>query len=231
MPKRRAIVFVTTGAVLVLAALLLFFYNWHQDAQAGRQAENLLADVKTMIEGRERPEPYSAEDAQAGQNNVEDGKTSEPSAAPEETEKPVPLEPEMPVFEIDGYGYVGYLFIPDLDIELPVMSEWDYTRLSIAPCRHFGSSRTDDLVISAHNYKSHFGSLSKLKAGANIVFTDMDGIVSVYEVILVDTLAPTEVEAVLNSGYDLVLYTCTYGGKTRVTVFCDRAGGAAAGQE
>ena len=50
----------------------------------------------------------------------------------------------------------------------------------------------------------------------------MDGIENKYEVILIDTLAPDEVEAVQNSGYDLVQYTCTYGGKTRVTVFCNR---------
>ena len=37
-----------------------------------------------------------------------------------------------------------------------------------------------------------------------------------------ETLQPTEVDAVQNSGYDLVLYTCTLGGRTRVTVFCDR---------
>ena len=44
---------------------------------------------------------------------------------------------------------------------------------------------------------------------------------------MIDTLAPDEVEAVQNSGYDLVLYTCTYGGKTRVTVFCNRQEDAA----
>ena len=50
----------------------------------------------------------------------------------------------------------------------------------------------------------------------------MPSIWLLHEVAVVDTLAPTEVEAVQNSDYDLVLYTCTYGGKTRVTVFCDR---------
>ena len=35
--------------------------------------------------------------------------------------------------------------------------------------------------------------------------------------------SPHSVEEVEHSGYALVLYTCTYGGKTRVTVFCDRA--------
>lgn len=58
------------------------------------------------------------------------------------------------------------------------MSEWDCSRLRIAPCRHFGSSRTDDLVIAAHNYKNHFGSLASLAVGTEIFFTDMDDISS-----------------------------------------------------
>lgn len=145
-----------------------------------------------------------------------------PSTLPEETVPQETLAPELPVTEIDGYGYVGYLSIPKLELELPVMSEWDYARLKIAPCRQFGSSRTDDLVIAAHNYKKHFGHLKDLEAGDEVGFTDMEGIENLYEVIRVETLKPTEVDAVQNSDHDLVLYTCTYGGKTRVTVFCDR---------
>ena len=102
------------------------------------------------------------------------------------------------------------------------MSEWDYDRLRVAPCRQFGSSRTDDLVIAAHNYKSHFGKLSQLLSGSVVHFTDMDGIENTYEVAKIETLPPDAVDAVQNSGYDLILYTCTPGGKTRVTVFCSR---------
>ena len=108
-------------------------------------------------------------------------------------------------------------------IDLPVMSEWSYPRLKIAPCRQFGSSRTDDLVIAAHNYESHFGKLTSLTEGDSVTFTDMDGIVNEYVVNKVEVLDPHSVEEVEHSGYALVLYTCTYGGKTRVTVFCDRA--------
>ncbi len=46
---------------------------------------------------------------------------------------PDPYDPEMTVVEIDGYGYVGVLTIPALELELPVMSEWDAARLKIAP--------------------------------------------------------------------------------------------------
>ena len=139
-------------------------------------------------------------------------------AAPSTT----PLDPQMPVVMLDGYEYVGYVEIPVLGLKLPVMSEWDYNRLKLAPCRQFGSSRTDDLVIAAHNYESHFGHLKDLSVGEPVTFTDMEGIVNTYCVEKIETLNPNEVDAVQNSGYDLVLYTCTKSGKTRVTVFCNR---------
>ena len=51
----------------------------------------------------------------------------------------------------------------------------------------------------------------------------MEGIVSTYCVEKLETLSQDAVDTVLNSGYDLVLYTCTKGGRTRGIVFCDRA--------
>lgn len=192
MPKKAGIIFVTLGVVLILSALLLFLYNEFEDRRAGQQAELLMDEI------------HSAE------------------IEIDVTESQETLPAEMPVVEIDGYEYIGYLSIPDLELELPVMSEWDYNRLKVAPCRHFGSSRTDDLVIAAHNYKRHFGPLSKLDIGAEIIFTDMEGIENRYALQELSTLAPDAVDAVQNSGYDLVLYTCTSGGATRVVAFCDR---------
>ena len=33
---------------------------------------------------------------------------------------------------------------------------------------------------------------------------------------------PTDTDKVKDSGADLILYTCTYGGEKRVAVFCNR---------
>ena len=203
MPKKTGIAIVTVGAVLILSALLLFFHNRQEDIQAGQEAESLLENVEAVIETKKIEVPVIS---------------TQPDAAPSAT----PLDPQMPVVMLDGYEYVGYVEIPVLGLKLPVMSEWDYNRLKLAPCRQFGSSRTDDLVIAAHNYESHFGYLYQLELGDQVIFTDMDGIENLYEVTGLDTLNPIEVDAVQNSGHDLVLYTCTYEGKTRVTVFCDR---------
>lgn len=207
MPKKAGIIFVILGVVLILSALLLFLYNGLEDRRAGQEAEILLDEIQSAI-----PEET---DPTMGTTEVEIEIT-------ESTEPPETLPEEMPVVVIDGYEYIGYITISDLGVELPVMAEWDYSRLKIAPCRHFGSSRTDDLVIAAHNYKSHFGSLSKLEIGAEVIFTDMDGIENHYTLQVLNTLAPDAVDAVQNSGYDLVLYTCTPGGATRVVAFCDR---------
>lgn len=204
MPKKAGIIFVTLGVVLILSALLLFLYNEFEDRRAGQQAELLMDEIHSAI--TEETDP-----------------TTKPTEIEiDVTESQETLPAEMPVVEIDGYEYIGYLSIPDLELELPVMSEWDYNRLKVAPCRHFGSSRTDDLVIAAHNYKRHFGPLSKLDIGAEIIFTDMEGIENRYVLQELSTLAPDAVDAVQNSGYDLVLYTCTSSGATRVVAFCDR---------
>lgn len=136
---------------------------------------------------------------------------------------PDPYDTDMTVVEIDGYGYIGYLSIPSLGLELPVMSEWDYQRLKIAPCRYAGAAKTNDLVIAAHNYARHFGMLSQLAAGDKVYFCDMDGVLAAYEVMEVVALKPTDVEEMTSGDYALTLFTCTYGGKSRVTVRCARA--------
>ena len=187
------LVCIVLGVVLLLAAGGLYAYNRYEDAHAGAEAQTVVADLQQKVE---TPEP----EAESG-----------------------PLDPELPVVEIDGNEYVGEISIPAIGIDLPVMSEWSYPRLKIAPCRQFGSSRTDDLVIAAHNYESHFGKIGTLALGDEVRFTDMDGIENHYTVSAIEVHDPTDVEAVEHSGHDLVLYTCTYGGKTRIVVFCDRS--------
>ena len=187
------LVCIVLGVVLLLAAGGLYAYNRYEDAHAGAEAQTVVADLQQKVE---TPEP----EAESG-----------------------PLDPELPVVEIDGNEYVGEISIPAIGIDLPVMSEWSYPKLKISPCRQFGSSRTDDLVIAAHNYESHFGKIGTLALGDEVRFTDMDGIENHYTVSAIEVHDPTDVEAVEHSGHDLVLYTCTYGGKTRIVVFCDRS--------
>lgn len=200
MRKRIGIICLTVGAVLVLSALLLFIYNRYTDTKAGENAEVVLDGVKEAI-------------ALTDENTD----VSEPVA-----DNATPSD--MPTVEIDGNLYIGYLSIPALNIELPVIDKWEdnYDLLNIAPCRHFGSVYTDDIVIAGHNYTSHFAYLSDLSKGHTIIFTDMNGVSVTYSIEEFKVVNPEDIDSVKNSGYDLVLYTCTYSGSTRFTVFANR---------
>ena len=124
---------------------------------------------------------------------------------------------DMPVVRNHGQDYIGVL-----GLELPIISEWDYARLKKAPCRYAGSAYLDNLVIAAHNYKTHFGRLKELSQGDRVIFTDADGNRFEYEVVLKETLMPRDVKEMKSGEFDLSLFTCTVGGSYRVTVRCDR---------
>lgn len=211
------------GAALVIAALLLFAYNRREAQNAQSAAEELLPQVIAEIEVRN--EQLTAQGAAVLVPAVESGEeeTLQPGATPAPTLFVNPYDSKMTIVEIDGNGYIGTVNIPKLQLELPVMSEWSYPKLRKSPCRYSGSTKTDDLVILAHNYSRHFGKIKQLNVGDEVVFTDMNGVVTHYSVAEVDTLLPYDVEEMTAGDFDLTLFTCTYGGKSRVTVRCDRA--------
>lgn len=125
--------------------------------------------------------------------------------------------------EIDGYKYIGTLTISRFGLELPVMDEWSYSGLKIAPGRYSGDVTCNDMVICGHNYSRHFGKLKNLEEGDTIVYTTVNNLVYTYEVIEVTILQPTDVDIMLDQqdiDWDLTLFTCTYGGQARVTVRC-----------
>lgn len=205
MSRKFGAFFLTLGILLLISALGLVCYNTWESQSAAKASETVLTELRSVA--------VEASKTKTGENPYANHVDRFDELAAEMTEK-----------EINGYSYIGYLTIPVLELELPVMSQWDYSRLKIAPCRQFGSTKTDDLVIAAHNYSTHFGNLTKLCAGDLLTFTDMDGEVILYSVEAVDILEPSARDQVKNSGFDLVLYTCTYGGEKRVCVFCNRVG-------
>jgi len=184
------------GTLLLAGAVFLFFWNQNEDRKANEASQEIIYKIAEEIEENEKKE------------------------IKEEGGKFIPYEKTMPEKEIDGNGYIGCLFIPSLGLELPVMSEWDYAKLRVAPCRYGGSTVTEDLVIAAHNYTSHFGKLKELNIGEIVKFMDMNGKIHQYEVAEVNVLEPTDIEEMINGEFSLSLFTCTYGGQSRLTVRC-----------
>ena len=189
--KGKGLIF--TGLLLIAAALFLTGYNLFDQMRAQRSAAQAAAQLTEQL-------------PQTSQTDVPDYLLTP--------------EMEMPVETIDGVDYVGVLRIPSLALELPVISQWSYPLLKIAPCRYSGSAYQNNLVLCAHNYASHFGNLKNLHIGAAVTFTDMDGNLFTYQVAELETLPPQATEEMENGDWDLTLFTCTVGGQSRVTVRC-----------
>ena len=188
-----------TGLILVLSAVGLMSYNFWDEKRAEDVVIEVLDELDTV--------------AEAAQNDV----------AAEEISETVPEEvaAEMPVASLDSGRYVGTLELPVLGLRLPVMNEWNYPNLRIAPCRYTGTVYENNMVIAAHNYSSHFGRLNQLQPGDNIRFIDIDGNYFYYTVAETEIVMPTEIEKMITGDWDLTLFTCTIGGRTRVTVRCN----------
>lgn len=184
------------GLILILGAAGLYGYNQWIDYQAGQQSEAAVITLVDEIQNQE--------------------------VAIVEVEDQGPSEELLKVAELDGAYYIGVLTIPALEKILPIQSDWSETKLKSTPCRYSGSIEEGELVIAGHNYKKHFTGLSKLAQGDSVVFTDLEGNQMFYEVREIYTVAATDIEGMIDSGYDLSLFTCNYGGKARVTVRCDR---------
>ena len=191
MSRCFGIVCILLGVCCLLSAAGLVVYNKWDDKNAQKASQDMLQEIQQQI----------AEES--------DGENEEQHLQ------------QMPVGEIKGYEYIGILTIPALEVELPVLTDWSYAKLKVAPCLYYGNCYEPDFVIAAHNYQSHFGRLSKLQAGDIVTFTDVSGNIYGYEVILIETLAENATKEMITSGFDLSLYTCTPGGGSRGTVRCN----------
>ena len=199
-------IFTITGLLLFAAALALSVYNLWDGYRAEQSKEKLLEEY------RDKNQNISDEGEQAEES---DGQIPDYQLNPE-------MEmPEVMLEELDGAACIGVLEIPAIDLKLPVLSEWSYPLLKKAPCRYSGSAYLDNLVIAAHNYRTHFGKLKELETGDEVIFTDAAGNRFEYKVTAVEALTPQSVEDMTSGEWALSLFTCTLDGKNRVTVRCD----------
>lgn len=200
--KPAGSILTVSGLLLCLAAIGLTGYNIWDDKRADMSVKSVLEQMTQPVHYGNEADPSEQTDTHTLAAYVSDP------------------DMEMPATEIDGYLYIGVLEIPGLGLELPVMDSWDYARMKLAPCRYSGSAYSKDLIIAAHNYSSHFGTLQDLKPSDEIIFTDMDGNKFRYSASMMEVLDGTAVEQMENGEWDLTLFTCTISGQARVTVRC-----------
>ena len=200
MRKLIGVLCVLLGILCILSSIGLVAYNRWEEESAEEMANALLEEVHNIIDESQTELPLP--------NDTE--------MIPTETES----MKEMESIQVGGYDCIGILSIPVIELELPVLTDWDYVKLKNAPCHYYGTYYEKNFVIAAHYYKSHFGRISELEQGDIVIFTDVNGVEYYYEVVLLETLPKEATKEMITSDFDLSLYTCTPGGANRVTVRC-----------
>ena len=198
--KRRIIstALIVTGLILLAGAGTLFFNNMIENNRFQEDSGELVSRVASGIS-----EAAGSSASGEGTADKSGGETSSRNTV-----------------DIDGEIYDGILPIPSIDLEMAVYDTWNEDLLRKSVCRYYGSAGTSDLVIAGHNYRSGFGKLKELMPGAEVFFTDASGTVYSYVVDETEVLPGTAVSEMIGSEWDLSLYTCTYGGRSRFTVRC-----------
>lgn len=194
MKNKFGVICMAVGIAVAAAAVPFAMRNSAENSQAAESVHVVLPQLQQAISLNR-----SAEIA--------------PTAAP---------HPTATSSTLDIGSYLGILSIPAINLELPIHKEWSETALKSAPCRQFGSVETSDLVIAGHNYTEHFAPIENLSVGETLTLTLANGTTANYKVESIFTADPTAVDEVLHSGSALTLYTCTYSGRERIVVRCER---------
>lgn len=204
--RTRGKVLVALGLVLICAAGIMYGLNERQDVLAGQSAQALLTELNYELQlnpdfGPTTPAPAASQAPQA------------PTATPESSPEPVRTT-------LSGYDLLGVIEVPDVGVELPVLSEWSYDLLKVAPCRYSGTLSGGDLILLGHKYKRHFAPLHKCEVGDTVRFTDAGGTVWTYQVDQIETLHKSEAERLPSPDHQLTIFTCTPGGENRLVLRC-----------
>lgn len=208
MGLKKGNFFLTLGLLFLLAAMFTAGFNLYINIQAGEEAKDIAN--KLRVEIKEKP-------IDVGDFGSE-----------EELTESANMDKEMPVLEVAGYSYIGTLEIPDLELVLPIMEDWNDERLRVSPCRYFGSYYEDNMVIAGHNYARHFSPIKTLPIGTEISFTDVEGNVYTYEISWSESLKGNQVQEMTTKSdepgkdWDLTLFTCSFDGGKRVAIRCVR---------
>ena len=191
--RNKDLLLVALGLIMAAAGLFLQLTEVQQEQLAGENAALLLEAVSQQLPAAPA-EPLPGED-------------------PED-------EPQS--LAVMGYDVLGTLRIPSVDIDLPVLNEWSYDLLTVAPCRYSGSIETGDLVILGHSYRTHLRPLRQVQPGDSVELTDAAGTVHRYVVAETEILRGSD-GSLLPSGYPLTIFTCTADSKHRFLARCAEA--------
>lgn len=198
--------FMILSLLSLILGLMLLINNATEDIQAKNSSESIISDLKAEMEKKiiDQKDNFTEELLLDDLKELED------------------VVFEMPEIEIDNIKCIGVLDIPSVNCNLPIAKEWNYDILKKMPGIYYGNYY-NKLIIAGHNYKTgQFGVLKNVKIGDSVFITTVDNDIIEYKVETIEILNDTDVEKMINTEYDLTLFTCTYNGKKRLTIRCNK---------
>ena len=211
---------VAIGIIALIGAALWYVRNLVEDISAEHASREIVTELTSVIEKR-----TSGETADTDSDETKDYIDDYVDPVTDPTMK------EMETEVVNDVAYIGIIEIPSASLKLPVSYDWDYSLLSISPCRYKGSYMTNDMVVCAHDYGSHFRAIRSLGIGESVFFTSVEGERIRYVVTNIETVQPTDIDKmIVNTSegveanlWDMTLFTCNIGGQTRCAVRLERA--------
>lgn len=191
MKSKRGPICMVVGFLLLLSAIGLMGYNKWQERQSEQVISEVMEEMEQVVVPVKRKEKE--------------------------------LPKQLQSVTIDGYEYIGILSLPTVGKEFPILKSWSDDLLKISPCRYKGSYLKDNMIIAGHNYSTGFGLLKSLEIGEPVEFTDTIGNTQEYEVLNIEIIEGTDIQGMedkVGDGWDLTLFSCTYGGQSRYAVRC-----------
>ena len=199
----RALVLLV-GIGCIAAAGILFWQNEQQEQVALSSSEVAVEAVSSQIAYQIEEEiQVQIQEVYATQLQLEDGE--------------VPMA-QIPIIEIDGTAYMGVLSIPQLGLSLPVAQNYSEAAMYKTPCVYTGSIEGKNLIIGAHNYTAHFGTINQLEQGAQITLLDATGSTHTYVLLGQEIVDGDTGEGLVAGEWDMTLFTCVYGDNSKRTL-------------
>lgn len=113
---------------------------------------------------------------------------------------------DMPVLQLKGEDFCGLLQVPAFGISLPIRSSWNSNAVSQYPCRFWGSTYDNSLIIGGSARKDQFAFCGSLDLGDEIRVTDMTGAQFSYEVAAIDRSGHADMDIFQEKESHLILF-------------------------
>ena len=164
-------ILLTLGIILVLAAGGFYGYKVVYGMMAAGQAEKVMDRMTELV-----PQYEDGDAAATGRG-----------------------EDPLPMVEIDGTSFVGYIEIPEQSIKVPVASaDSDGSKFAF---QDSGSPVKGRFKIGGRDQKGAFSTIDEIKPGERITFVDVNGIRYDYQVTGMGSVKEWE-----GVDHDLILY-------------------------